>query len=167
MLAEPDQAVDNGAPIDGDTWFGSWFEGTTPKLSPSRHPWRWLIQAATVFGTGRHFQLLVDGWSGGQRFTMYADGREIHKVLLAITPTRDGDITQLGWAGVRRTGRPWRTMLNFALLYAQSRAGTAQDIPIYNTTRAEHGGFHVPYDKGVLRFRHYYQRWVDPTEPKR
>jgi hypothetical protein len=110
---------------------------------------------------GARLQLLVDGWPGGQRFTAYVDGREIYKVFLALTPVDHRRTSQLGWAAVRRTGRAWRTLFNLLVLYGQSRVGTGQDLPIYDTTEAAAGGFHVPYDSGVLKFRRYYQSWVD------
>ncbi|MEV0134047.1 Rieske 2Fe-2S domain-containing protein [Dactylosporangium sp. NPDC050688] len=161
VLDDPAEAGDNGTPIDADAFFGAWLDGTVPSYRWWRSPARWLLHTAATYGSGRRFQLLVDGWPGGQRFTGYIDGREVYKVLLALVPTDERRTTQVGWALVRRTGRPWRTLLNLLLLYGQSRGGTWQDIPIYDTTEATGGGFHVPYDRGVLKFRRQYQHWVE------
>jgi len=161
VLRDPLEASDNGAPIAADAWFGAWFDGAFRPYSLFRNPLKRLAHATATFAAGAHLQLLVDGWPGGQRFTAYVDGREIYKVFLALTPVDDRRTSQLGWAAVRRTGRAWRTLFNLLVLYGGSRVGTAQDMPIYHTTEAAAGGFHVPYDRGVLEFRRYYQSWVD------
>ncbi|MFC3892462.1 Rieske 2Fe-2S domain-containing protein [Lentzea rhizosphaerae] len=161
VLKDQSEASDNGSPIDTAAWLGAWFEGVATPGHPVKDPGRWLMAKAATFAAGSNFQLLVDGWPGGQRFTGYVDGKEFFKVLLAIVPTADRVTTQVGWAGARRTGAGLRTLFNLIMLYGQSRAGTAQDIPIYDTTEADEGTLRTPLDNGVLRFRKYYQQWVD------
>jgi nitrite reductase/ring-hydroxylating ferredoxin subunit len=166
MLRDQAEASDNGPPIPADAWMGAWFEGVATPGHPVRDPARWLMARAATFAAGRSFQLLVDGWPGGQRFTGYVDGREFFKVLLAITPVADRVTTQVGWAGTpRTTSGNLRTLFNLVMLYGQSRAGTRQDIPVYDTTQADAGTLRTPYDNGVLRFRKYYQAWVDRAVP--
>jgi hypothetical protein len=111
---------------------------------------------------GSAFQLLVDGWPGGQRFTGLVDGQEFFKVLLAITPVDDRTTIQVGRAGTPRfrVGR-LRTAANLAMLWGQSRAGTRQDMPVYDTTSARARVLRTPLDDSVIRFRRYYQRWVE------
>lgn len=162
MLQDPCEASDNGAELGmRDAWFGVRIEGTPTKRNPLRHPWEWLSSTVSTFALGSRFDLLVDGWPGGQRFTAYVDGHEVYKVLMGITPVGDRQTTQVGWAGVIRTGRWWRTLFNLLLFYGQNRGGTMQDVPIYDTTVTDDHAMYVKYDNGVLRFRQYYQGWVD------
>ncbi|MFI1195273.1 Rieske 2Fe-2S domain-containing protein [Micromonospora sp. NPDC020750] len=163
MLRDQSEAADNGSPIDSPAWLGAWFEGIATPGHPVRDPARWGMAKAATFAAGDAFQLLVDGWPGGQRFTGYVDGKEFFKVLLAITPVSERVTTQVGWAGTPRTGR-LRTLFNLVMLYGQSRAGTRQDIPIYDTTEATAGTLRTPYDNGVAHFRRYYQSWVGKVE---
>lgn len=165
VLGDQTKASDNGSPIETDAWMGAWFEGVVTPGHPLRDPGRWLMAKAATFAAGSSFQLLVDGWPGGQRFTGYVDGQEFFKVLLAIAPIAERMTTQVGWAGARRTGGKLRNLFNLSMLYGQSRVGTAQDIPIYDSTEADAGTLRTPLDNGVLRFRKYYQSWVDRVEP--
>jgi phenylpropionate dioxygenase-like ring-hydroxylating dioxygenase large terminal subunit len=161
FLSDQHAAHDNGPPIAADAWLGALIEGTMVKLDPLTNPIRSLRSAAGAFGKGDKFSLLVDGWPGGQRFTVYIDGREVHKVLLGITPIAENQTIQQGWAAVKKTGSVWRNILHCLLFYGQNRAGTMQDLPIYNTTKPDGNDIYVEYDRSLLKFRQYYQSWVD------
>jgi phenylpropionate dioxygenase-like ring-hydroxylating dioxygenase large terminal subunit len=165
LLGDQEAARDNGPPIAADAWFGAWIEGTMTRWSPLKNPLQWMRSTVATFASGSRFQLLVDGWPGGQRFTAYIDGQEIYKVLMGITPTAERQITQRGWALVKKTNSPWKTLFYFLLFYAQNRGGTMQDIPIYNTTFTGGDDTYVKYDNGLIRFRRYYQSWVDRVDP--
>jgi hypothetical protein len=165
VLRDPEAARDNGAPIASGAGMAAWFEGVATPGHPLRDPYRWLMAKGATFAAGEAFQLLVDGWPGGQRFTGYVDGREFFKVLLAITPIDDRNTTQVGWAGTPRfRSGNLRTLFNLIMLWGQSRAGTAQDIPVYDTTAAQAGTWRTPYDRGVIEYRRYYQAWADRVD---
>lgn len=160
VLSDPAQAADNGLPIPEDAWFGVRFAGR-----PRRDSWpARVVATASTFAMGGRMELLVDGWPAGQRFTAYVDGREVYKVLMALVPESDRSTRQVGWAGVRRTGRWPRTLFNLVLFYVQNRVGTWQDIPIYDSTRTAQPMLYVRYDNGLMRFRRYYQRWVQRAQ---
>jgi len=162
VLKSQHEAADNGRPLDcDDAWFGVWFAGAPWRPALRDAPLARISAVVSTFAVGQRMQLLVDGWPGGQRFTAYVDGQEIYKVLMGTVPEDDRVTRQIGWAGVRRTGRWYRTLANLALFYVQNRAGTLQDIPIYNSTRTAQPTVYVRYDNGLLRFRRYYQRWVE------
>lgn len=161
VLSEPEEATDNGAPIgDRSAWFGVRIRARLPRPPVMRRPYTWMTAVVSTFGAGEDFDLLVDGWPGGQRFTFSVSGEVIYKVLMGTIPTGNRDTTQIGWAGVRRTGRPLLTLGRLALFYVQNRAGTRQDVPIYDTTVTDDSALYVRYDNGVLRFRRWYQEWV-------
>jgi len=162
VLNDHDEAAANGAPIrPRSAWFGVRIRARLPRPPVLRHPWVWFTSVVSTFGVGEGFDLLVDGWPGGQRFTFSVEGEEIYAVLMGVTPTGDRDTTQVGWAGVRRTGRAWRTAARLALFWVQNRAGTRQDVPIYDTTVTDDTALCVRYDNGVMRFRRWYQDWVE------
>lgn len=168
VLRDQDEARANGAPLAEDkAWFGVHVGGTLLKWNPIRHPVNWVSSFMSTFGKGGRFEILVDGWPGGQRFTTYVNGQEIYKVLMGTTPTSDRKTAQVGWAGVRRTGQWWKTLLYLILFYAQNRGGTAQDVPIYNTTYTNDSAKYVRYDSGVIKFRNYYQAWVQRAQDSR
>ena len=164
LLHDQAAAADNGPAMAADAWFGVWIEGTMKSWSPLANPLQWMQSTVATFASGRQFQLLVDGWPGGQRFTAYIDGREIYKVLLGVTPTADRKTTQRGWALVKKTDKRWKTLFYFLLFYAQNRGGTMQDVPIYNTTATGGNNVYVRYDNILVKFRRYYQSWVDRVD---
>lgn len=165
LLHDQAAARDNGRAIADDAWFGVWLEGTLKTWHPLTSPVKWVHSAVTTFSSGTQFQLLVDGWPGGQRFTTYIDGQEISKVLMGITPTGANHTAQRGWALVKKTNKHWKTFLHFLLFYAQNRGGTMQDIPIYNTTATGREAIYVRYDSALIKYRRYYQSWVDRVDP--
>ncbi|MCE4946549.1 Rieske 2Fe-2S domain-containing protein [Streptomyces albulus] len=170
QLHDQAHARDNGPAIADDAWFGVRVDGTLRTWSLLENPVRWVHQMVTTFGSGPHFRLLIDGWPGGQRFTTYIEGEEISKVLMGITPTGEYRTVQRGWAGVRKANKHGKTLLHSLLFYAQNRGGTAQDIPIYNTTATGRDSTYVRYDNVLVKYRRYYQSWVDraalaPTAP--
>ncbi|WP_240322848.1 Rieske 2Fe-2S domain-containing protein [Austwickia chelonae] len=161
VLDDQSAATANGLAITPrEAWFGARVHGSLPRPDPARRPYEWLVSVLSTFGAGEQFELLVDGWPGGQRFTFSVNGQEIYKVLMGTTPVSDRVTAQIGWAGVRRTGTWWRTAWHLLLFYVQNRAGTAQDVPIYDTTVTDNNALYVRYDSGVVRFRRWYQSWV-------
>ena len=165
VLRDPQLGRDNGPPIDEQAFLGGWMEGVVLAGHPLRRPRHWLVAAGATFFTGDAFQLLIDGWPGGQRYTGYVGGKEIFKYLMGITPIAEGSTIQRAWTGVRRTDSRLRTWLNVAMLRGQSRVGTRQDMPIYDYTHAESGTTRVRYDSSLIRFRRYYQSWVERVDP--
>jgi aminopyrrolnitrin oxygenase len=165
LLHDQAAARDNGRAIADDAWFGVWLEGTLKTWPLLANPVRWVHSTVTTFGAGTRFQLLVDGWPGGQRFTTYIDGQEISKVLMGITPTGPYRTAQRGWALVKKTNKHWKTFLHLMLFYAQNRGGTMQDIPIYNTTATGKDATYTRYDSALIKYRRYYQSWVDRVDP--
>ena len=161
LLSDQGAARDNGPPIAEEAWLGALIEGHMVKLDPIANPIRSLRSAAGAFGKGDKFSLLVDCWPGGQRFTAYIDEQEVYKVLLGMTPIAENRTIQQGWALVKKKGKFWKSALNYLLFYGQNRAGTMQDVPIYDTTKTDGDDIYVKYDRSLLKFREYYQRWVD------
>ncbi len=161
FLSDQAAARENGPPIADEAWLGALIEGSMIEVDPFAHPIRAFRNAAGGFRKAKKFSLLVDGWPGGQRITTYIDDEEMSKVLLGMTPIGVNRTIQQGWEVIKRKSSFWKTALSLLMLYAQNRAGTFQDIPIYDTTRADGDDIYVKYDRALLKFREYYQSWVD------
>jgi nitrite reductase/ring-hydroxylating ferredoxin subunit len=156
VLSDQQACRDNGPPIATEAWSGALLE--CPKLL--------LPRILRVLGVkGMKFSLLVDGWPGGQRLTFFVDDQVIAKEFLGVTPIAEHRTIQQGWAMVKKTGNLWKDGLYYLLYRLEHRAGTKQDLSIYKTANAEQPGIPVKYDRGVLKFREYYQRWVERAAP--
>jgi len=151
MLSDQDAARDNGPPIAADAWSGAVLE--CPMLEPPA-----VLRALGM--TPRRFRVLIDGWPAGQRFTFFVDDRVIARELLGVTPIGPGQTVQRGWAMIEKTGARWRDALFYLVYHVQHRAGTRQDLAIYRSASSEVPGVPVKYDRGVIKFREHYRRWV-------
>jgi aminopyrrolnitrin oxygenase len=153
-LPEPEAAAQNGPPIAPEAWFGALLEAGGLKLP----------RALTALGIhGRQLSLLVDGWTGGQRLTFTLDGEVVAKELLGICPVDRHRTVFLGWSLVRRSGHAWRDGPAYGMYRAQHWLGTREDLRIYEHAD-DSSSAPVRYDQGVLRFRRYYQGWVERAE---
>lgn len=153
LLSDQDAARDNGPAIPAEAWSGAVLD--CPELEPPA-----VLRALGM--KARRFRVLIDGWPSGQRFTFTVDDRVIAKELLGVTPIGPGQTIQQGWAMVRRTGA--LDALFYLLYHLHHRAGTKQDLAIYRSARADGPGVPVKYDRGVVKFREYYQRWVERAQ---
>jgi aminopyrrolnitrin oxygenase len=105
--------------------------------------------------------LLVDGWPSAQRITVFLDGQETYKVLLAPCPVTETYTIQEILLMVRKTGKFWLDPFYYLLFCLHNRFGTFQDLPLYDYSNLDAGGVHVENDFGVLKFREFYQGWVN------
>jgi len=149
-LTDPAATGVNGAPIGADAWVGARLD------VPLRLP-----VVPERMSAGRPLSLVVDGWPGGQRLTFQLGDRAIAKELLAVTPVRPGLTVFQGWTVMPRS----RGLLGSpAVLWAyrcQHWLGTLQDLEIYRDVAPTDGSVNEPQDQGVLRFRKYYEGWVE------
>jgi phenylpropionate dioxygenase-like ring-hydroxylating dioxygenase large terminal subunit len=155
LLSDQGAARDNGPPIAVEAWSGAVLE--CPELEPPA-----VLRALGM--KAKKFRVLIDGWPAGQRFTFFVDDRVIAKELLGVTPVGPGQTVQQGWAMVKKTGAPWLDALFYLFYHVEHRAGTKQDLAIYRSATSEVPGVPVKYDRGVIEFRAYYQRWVERAE---
>jgi len=112
----------------------------------------------------KNFTLLVDSWSGGQRVTAFVDGLERYKLLVGMTPIAETKSIQHILVMVKKTGKFWLDIFHYVVFSLQNRLGTKDDMPIYDNSNQDLGVAYVKHDLGVLKFREFYQRWVDKVE---
>ena len=155
LLSDQAAARDNGPPIAAEAWSGAMLE--CPMLEPPT-----VLRALGM--KAKKFRVLIDGWPTGQRFTFFVDDRVIAKELLGVTPIGPGETIQRGWAMVKKTGARWLDALYYLLYHHEHRAGTRQDLAIYRSARRDGADVPVKYDRGLIKFREHYQRWVERAD---
>ncbi|HSV67591.1 MAG TPA: hypothetical protein VLJ59_17020, partial [Mycobacteriales bacterium] len=147
-LTDPAAAAANGAPIGGGAWVGARLD---------------VALRLPLLGE-RGLTLLVDGWPGGQRLTFLLGERSVARELLTITPVRPGLTVFQGWSLVGRSRHLLGSSAAFWAYRGQHWLGTLQDLAIYRDAVPTDGSVNEPQDEGVLRFRKYYQGWVQRAE---
>jgi hypothetical protein len=155
VLTPGDLPTDHGPPIPAEAWFGA-------ELGWPRYVGRLGLLTRLLGANADDFLLHVDGWPAGQRITYYADGVLQYRLLLAATPIAANRTVQHIAVAVSRTGRFFRDLRSFLVNRAEVTFASDQDLPIFDTIRpGDHHGIYFDGDHGVLKFRKYYQSWVD------
>ena len=155
MLDGPQDTADHGPAIPAEAWLGA--ELTWPNYVGT------LGTVTKLLGTNAdHFVLRVDGWPSGQRITYFADGVPQYRLLLATTPIAPNRTVQHITVAVEAEGRPFRDLRRYLANRLEVTFASNQDLPIFNTIEpGDRHGIYLESDRGVLRFRKYYESWVD------
>ncbi|MDZ8084402.1 MAG: Rieske 2Fe-2S domain-containing protein [Nostoc sp. DedQUE12b] len=148
------------APVPEEAWFGALIQYPLASYVGRLGP------VAEALGLGaKAFTARVDSWSGGTRVTNYTDAEERLTVLFSATPIADNNTTAHFLVMVRKTGNFWLDMLYLLLFSWQSKTAFGkEDIPIFNNLDTDAGKAYVKHDRGILKFREFYQRWVNKIE---
>jgi nitrite reductase/ring-hydroxylating ferredoxin subunit len=104
----------------------------------------------------------IDGWPSGCSVTNLMDGEERFKLLFCTTPVTENMTIAHYLVTLKKTGKFWLDILYFLLLGWQIKMviGT-EDIPVLSDLKSDGGGAYVRHDRGILKFREFYQRWVN------
>jgi aminopyrrolnitrin oxygenase len=155
MLDGPQDTPDHGPAVPAEAWLGA-------QLSWPRYTGK-LGAVTRLLGTNAgQFVLRVDGWPAGQRISYFADGVLQYRLLLSATPIAPNRTVQHISVAVETDGRLLRGLRRYLVNRAEITFASNQDLPIFNTIEpGDNHGIYLESDRGVLRFRKYYQSWVD------
>ncbi len=146
-------------PIEKEAWLGVVIEA---HLQRYIGPVSWLVQA---FGLKTEkFTLKIDSWPTGHLATILINGKEVYKSLSGIIPVNENKVVWDSIYTIKKTGNFILDLLYYVLFGYQTAVGAAEDVPIWNTLNQNKGGAYVKTDRGVLKFREFYQHWVDRVE---
>ncbi|ARV57257.1 hypothetical protein BZZ01_00210 [Nostocales cyanobacterium HT-58-2] len=149
----------NDLPIQKDAWFGVSIEFPINKYIGKLGP---LVQALGI--DAKSFMMRVDGWPSGHIATGFVDGEERFKIMDCIIPVAENETISEVFVTVKKTGKFWLDIVYYLVFGLRSKSGATQDVPVFNTIKPDGGGAYVKYDLGVLKFREFYQSWVDKVE---
>ncbi|MBG1265775.1 hypothetical protein [Nostoc sp. WHI] len=110
------------------------------------------------------FMTRIDTWPSGHFFTIYINGKEKVSMMQGITPVGENNTTEYVVLMIKKTGSFWQDLVSYAVFGLQNKAVGAQDIPVFNTLNDDKGGAYVKHDRPALKFREFYQSWVDKVE---
>lgn len=145
-------------PIAKEAWFGSTtdFLINMGKLG--------MLVAKPLGLNAKVFRLRIDAWPTGTIVTAFTDGKEKYTLLSCPTPISENETIMNISIMIKKTGNLLLDVLYYFLFSRQSKSGSIQDLPIFDTIKADGGGAYVKQDLGVLKFREFYQSWVDKVE---
>lgn len=144
-------------PIPKEAWFGSTtdFLINLGKLG---------ILAQLLGLSAKVLRLRIDAWPSGTIVTAFTDGKENYTLLSCPTPVAENETIINVLVMIKKTGNFLLDILYYLLFSWQSKSGLIQDLPIFDTIKVNGGGAYVKHDQGVLKFREFYQGWVDKVE---
>ncbi|MBG1272010.1 hypothetical protein [Nostoc sp. WHI] len=110
------------------------------------------------------FTLRIESWSGGHIAAININNQLMYRGLVATTPIAENQTTWHILIMVKKTGFFWKDIFARAGFGWQNQVGAIEDIPVFNSMRHDGGGAYIPYDRVMLKFREFYQTWVDKVE---
>lgn len=110
------------------------------------------------------FTFHMNVWPSGYTIKACADDEEIYKAFICTTPIAENKTIGHYLMTLKKTGKFWRDIPFYLLFGWQSRVVSAQDLSVWNTLKSDGGGAYVKHDRGVVKYRKFYQRWVDKVE---
>ena len=155
LLNEQHPELQCELPIKKEAWFGALIEAPLDGFYGGTG----VILRALGFNA-ESYKLQVNGWPSGYIATAFINGEERAQLLTALTPIAENKTVWQLLVMLKKTGKPWMDIL-YGL---QGQVNSALDVPVWDTMKPDGGGAYVKADRGILKFREFYQSWVDKVE---
>lgn len=159
LLNDQYPAEQSQLPIKKEAWFGGVIEARIEKYFGLIGT---IVQALGI--NSETFTMRVEAWPSGVLFTVFVNGEERWRALKCTTPIAENQTIEQVLMMVKKTGKFWLDILYYVIFGLQSRATSAQDVPIWNTMKSDGGRVYVKHDLTLLKFRQFYQSWVDKAD---
>jgi aminopyrrolnitrin oxygenase len=140
-------------------WFGALIEVRMKKFVG--------IIGALVGFLGIKFEkmdLLVNSWPSGHVIKTSFQGDEKLKLMVSTTPVNQSKTISYISIMVKKPKWFWQTVPYYLVFGLQPRLTVMEDLPFWNNMKADGGGAYVVHDHILLKFREFYQEWVDKLE---
>ncbi len=149
VLKDSYSELNHDLPIQQEAWFGAVAEYPVREF---------------VGGNAKPVMYRVDSWPSGQIATAFLDGKERLKILIGTTPIGENKTIFQTLLMIKKTGNFLLNIFHYLLFTNQIKATTWQDVEVWNTLNSDVGRAYVKHDRALLKFREFYQRWVDKVE---
>jgi phenylpropionate dioxygenase-like ring-hydroxylating dioxygenase large terminal subunit len=105
-----------------------------------------------------------NAWPSGLSSTFSTDTEVLFQELSAITPVAENETILRRLIAVKKTGNFLLDKFSRAFVPWLQNATFAEDVPILRDINPDAGKAHVHHDWLLLKFRKFYQSWVDKVE---
>ncbi|MCC5669181.1 aromatic ring-hydroxylating dioxygenase subunit alpha [Nostoc sp. CHAB 5784] len=110
------------------------------------------------------FRLTLDTWPSGHLLTIFVEGKERFQALVAINPIDENNTIEYTLNMIDKTGLFWHDLVSYVVFGWQNYFTSSEDIPLWNTMKPNGGGAYTKLDHTVLKYREFYQKWVNKVE---
>lgn len=133
-------------PVQKEVWFGALVEFPVPHFSS--------VSAGVL-------RMRVDSWPGGHMATAFADGKERLRSLVCLAPVAENKTIAHILLMVKKTGNPLLDILSYLMFHWRHHTNFAQDMDVWKNMNLDIDGVYTKHDLAILKYREFYQRWVD------
>ncbi|NMG08486.1 aromatic ring-hydroxylating dioxygenase subunit alpha [Brasilonema sp. UFV-L1] len=159
LLHEQHSVEQSEPPIQKDAWFGYICKFPLYRRKAIIDAFSRALGLRAEFSTAR-----VDVWPNGFILTNILDDKVMSQELVCYTPVAEDKTNLLSLVMHKKTGNFLLDRFYDALIYWRYKAGIAEDVAIWNTIKPSAGKAHVKDDWLILKYRSFYQSWVDKVE---
>ncbi|WP_414588666.1 Rieske 2Fe-2S domain-containing protein [Scytonema sp. PCC 10023] len=145
--------------IPNEAWYGALIEVRLKRFVG--------IIGAVVGALGLRFEkmdLLVNSWPSGHVIKTSFQGDEKLKLMVATSPINESKTLCHISIMVKKPSKFWLTLPYYMVFGVQPRLTVMEDLPFWNNMKPDGGGAYVIHDHVLLKFREFYQKWVDKIE---
>ena len=157
LLSSKDIGEDE-LPIQQEAWFGSNINAYNQSFNDVS---AFLKVLKLNFET---FTTRVDAWPSGLIGIISTNGKQRYQVLTTIVPLANDEIVLQALVMINKTGNFLLDLIFYVIFGLVNKTIGMKDKPILDTIDADAGGAFIKTDRPVLKFREFYQSWVDKVE---
>ena len=159
LLHEQDSVQQGEPPIQKEAWFGLYAK------FPFYRRGGIIGALSRALGLGADFSVVrIDSWPNGYISLNMVENKVIYALLSSFTPVDENKTNMISWILYKKTGNFCLDRFYAAFIAGRIQATVVQDIPIWNTIKPSAGKVYVKDDWLLLKFRSFYQSWVDKVE---
>ncbi|WP_392534861.1 Rieske 2Fe-2S domain-containing protein [Nostoc sp. C117] len=159
VLDENYLAQQSELPIKKEAWFG-----VLTEVQVKRY-FGLIGVVANVLGIKfKTITIYINGYPSGTLAKFFFNGEEKFQTLQSSTPINENHTIWNGLFTIKKTGNIFLDLAYYLLFGLQNGLTVYQDVPVWNNLNADEGGAYIKHDKGVLKFREFYQSWVNKVE---
>lgn len=145
--------------IPDEAWFGALIEVRLRRFVG--------VIGALAGALGLKFErmdLLVNSWPSGHVIKTSFQGDEKLKLMVSTTPINESKTISHIFIMVKKPSRFWLILPYLMVFGLQPRLTVMEDLPFWNNMQPDGGGAYVIHDHVLLKFREFYQKWVDKID---
>ncbi|MBG1270191.1 aromatic ring-hydroxylating dioxygenase subunit alpha [Nostoc sp. WHI] len=120
---------------------------------------------AQVLGfKGIDYSHRTESWPTGHIGTSFLNGEVAVKALIGTTPVAENQIILHELFMIKKSGFFLLNIFYYLFFGWQNQLSVWEDVKHWNTMKLRRDGAYVKHDRGVLKFREFYQSWVNKVE---
>jgi aminopyrrolnitrin oxygenase len=159
LLNEQHNQPQSELPIKKEAWLGVLIEAQI-----KRYVGIMGVLAQALGLNAENITVRADAWAGGHIVTVFINGKERYKVLNSLTPLNQNESIWEVLVVSKKTSFFLQNLFYCLVFGLQNQISTGEDVPVWNTMKSDGGGAYIKHDRAVLKFREFYQTWVDKVD---